>query len=112
MPPVTASHMGEHERAAKMAVNFPIDYAPRNFGMSDSTEKPSGSRNYNSFIVRLWQDDDTDAMLRVELQHVQAGLSIEALKVPLDWIVPEIMGCIQLPESEQGKDIRDSEEDR
>lgn len=57
--------------------------------------KSSGSRQYDSFVVRLWQDDSSRDMLRVEVEHVQGGLSIEALKVPLDWIVPEILGCLR-----------------
>jgi hypothetical protein len=40
-------------------------------------------------------------MLRVELQHVQGGISMEAVKVPLEWIVPEILGCLQTPEGAQ-----------
>lgn len=59
------------------------------------TSKSSGSRQYDSFIVRLWQDDTSKEMLRVEVQHVQAGLSVEALQVPLDWIVPEILSCLR-----------------
>jgi hypothetical protein len=71
---------------------------------SDFSESPTArprSRQYDSFVVRLWKDEGSDSMLRVELQHVQAGLSIEAVQVPLDWIVPEILGCLQAPARSQ-----------
>lgn len=82
-----------------MAVNMPVEPPHRGYGFNGSSERQPGSRQYDSFIVRLWKDDESDAMLRVELQHVQAGLSIEGMKVPLDWIVPQIMDCMQSPES-------------
>lgn len=90
--------MKEHE---KMIANYPAERTSRPYNYSGPAEKPSGSRHYDSFIVRLWQDEGSDAMLRVEVQHVQAGLSIEAVQVPLDWIVPGIMGCLQSPASVQ-----------
>ncbi len=83
-----------------MVANYTEHTTPR-FEYNGSAERQSRSRQYDSFIVRLWQDEDSDSMLRVELQHVQAGLSIEAVQVPLDWIVPEILGCLQSQTSEK-----------
>lgn len=80
-----------------MVATYPAEHASRRHDRTTSVEKPARSRQYDSFVVRLWKDEDSDAMLRVELQHVQAGLSIEAVQVPLDWIVPEILGCLQTP---------------
>lgn len=77
-----------------MATSFPIDHTPSIIENKQPASKSSRSRSYDSFIVRLWQDETSDSMLRVELQHVQAGLSIEALQVPLDWILPEMLGCL------------------
>lgn len=78
-----------------MVANYTIDQAPRLYNYAGSPEKQSRPRHYDSFVVRLWQDEGSDSMLRVEVQHVQAGLSMEAVQVPLDWILPEIMGCLQ-----------------
>lgn len=83
-----------------MVANY-TEHATRGIEYNGSAERQSRSRQYDSFIVRLWQDEDSDSMLRVELQHVQAGLSIEAVQVPLDWIVPEILGCLQSQASEK-----------
>lgn len=80
-----------------MVANFSTEHTSRHLNYNGSIENLSPSRHYDSFIVRLWQDEGSDAMLRVEVQHVQAGLSIEAVQVPLDWIVPGIMGCLQSP---------------
>ncbi len=74
--------------------------------------RQAGSRHYDSFIVRLWQDEGSDAMVRVELQHVQAGLSIEAVQVPLDWIVPGIMECLQSPSQSQTSAVPTGEDAR
>ena len=76
-----------------MVANYTGERA--SFGGDATTSSRKGSRQYDSFVVRLWKDEGSDSMLRVELQHVQAGLSIEAVQVPLDWIVPEILGCLQ-----------------
>lgn len=92
-----------------MALNVPLDLASRPYNFAGTAEKQSGSRQYDSFIVRLWKDEESDSMLRVELQHVQAGLSIEAMEVPLDWIVPKIMDCMQSPESSTGDEVAGSE---
>lgn len=80
-----------------MVANYPAERTPIRYDYKGTTEKQPRSRHYDSFVVRLWQDEGSDSMLRVEVQHVQAGLSIEAMQVPLDWIVPEIMGCLQSP---------------
>lgn len=80
-----------------MVVNFSTGLSPRGYEFSGPVESLAPSRQYDSFIVRLWQDEGSDSMLRVEVQHVQAGLSIEAVQVPLDWIVPGILGCLQSP---------------
>lgn len=77
-----------------MVANYPAERTPH-FNYTPSVDKPSRSRHYDSFLVRLWQDEGSDAMLRVEVQHVQAGVWTEAVKVPLDWIVSEISGCLQ-----------------
>lgn len=80
-----------------MVANIPATHTLHQYEYSKPAERQarSRSRQYDSFVVRLWQEDDTDDMLRVEVQHVQAGLSIEAVQVPLDWIVPKIMGCLK-----------------
>jgi hypothetical protein len=88
-----------HERMCMMVANY-TEHATRQYEYNGSADRQPRSRQYDSFIVRLWQDEDSDSMLRVELQHVQAGLSIEAVQVPLDWIVPEILGCLQSQKSE------------
>ena len=77
-----------------MVANYPVERTAR-FEYTPSVEKQSRSHHYDSFLVRLWQDEGSDAMLRVEVQHVQAGVSTEAVQVPLDWIVSEISGCLQ-----------------
>lgn len=82
-----------------MVANYPLERTSRRTDYNVPPEKQSRSRQYDSFVVRLWQDEGSDAMLRVEVQHVQAGLSVEAMQVPLDWIVPEILGCLQSPTS-------------
>jgi hypothetical protein len=82
-----------------MVANFPTEHASQFRDYPRPSGKQAGSRHYDSFVVRLWQDEESDSMVRVELQHVQAGLSIEAVQVPLDWIVPEILGCLQSPVS-------------
>jgi hypothetical protein len=80
-----------------MVANFSTEHASRGYEYKGPVENLSPSRHYDSFIVRLWQDEGSDAMLRVEVQHVQAGLSFEGVQVPLDWIVPGILGCLQSP---------------
>lgn len=95
-----------------MVAHFPTERTSPGYGYNQSATKQSGSRHYDSFVVRLWQDEGSNDMLRVEVQHVQAGLSIEAMQVPLDWIVPEIWGCLQ---SAMGGEItagRDGEDPR
>jgi hypothetical protein len=77
-----------------MAATYPLEHTSR-YDYNGSVDTPSRPRHYDSFVVRLWQDEGSDAMLRVEVQHVQAGLSIEAVQVPLDWILPEITSCLQ-----------------
>ena len=78
-----------------MAATYPTEHATRAYDFPATTEKSSRSRHYDSFVVRLWQDEGSESMLRVEVQHVQAGVSVEAVQVPLDWIVSEISGCLQ-----------------
>jgi hypothetical protein len=78
-----------------MVAIFPAERATHRRNLARPAEARSRSRQYDSFLVRLWHDDDADGMLRVELEHVQAGLSVEAVQVSLDWIVPEILGCLQ-----------------
>ena len=80
-----------------MAANYPTEHTSRGYEYNGPVKNLTPSRHFDSFIVRLWQDEGSDAMLRVEVQHVQAGLSIEAVQVPLDWIVPGILGCLQSP---------------
>lgn len=82
-----------------MVAIFPAERAPRRHDDTTSRETRSRSRQYDSFVVRLWHDEGSEGMLRVELQHVQAGLSVEAVQVPLDWILPEILSCLQSPRS-------------
>ncbi len=77
-----------------MVANYPAERTAR-FDYARSVEKQSRSRHYDSFLVRLWQDEGSDAMLRVEVQHVQAGVSTEAVQVPLEWIVSQISGCLE-----------------
>ena len=80
-----------------MVANYQVERISNERETGITTESRSRSRQYDSFVIRLWKDEGSDSMLRVELQHVQAGLSIEAVQVPLDWIVPEILGCLQAP---------------
>ena len=78
-----------------MVAIFPAERVSGRSDQTRSTASRPRSRQYDSFLLRLWHDDDADGMLRVELEHVQAGLSAEAVQVPLDWIVPEILGFLQ-----------------
>jgi hypothetical protein len=83
-----------------MVANYTSQPAFHRHDFSLSAEKRSRTRHYDSFVVRLWRGEGSEAMLRVEVQHVQAGLSMEAVQVPLDWIVPEMLGCLQISMSE------------
>lgn len=80
-----------------MVANFTGEHVSQRLDYTGSAVNRSRSRKYDSFVVRLWQDEESDAMLRVEVEHVQAGMSVGAVQVPLEWIVPEIMGCLQSP---------------
>lgn len=82
-----------------MVANFTDEHATHRLDYNGTATPRSRSRKYDSFVVRLWQDEGSDAMLRVEVEHVQAGVSVGAVQVPLDWIVPEILGCLQSPTS-------------
>lgn len=82
-----------------MVANYQIERVSPSRDFSDAPVARPRTRQYDSFVVRLWKDEGSDTMLRVEIQHVQAGLSVEAVQVPLDWIVPEILGCLQAPAS-------------
>jgi hypothetical protein len=93
-----------------MAVNYPTERTSPAFNYSSPVKNAAPSRHFDSFIVRLWQDEGSDSMLRVEVQHVQAGLSIEAVQVPLDWIVPGIMGCLQSPMIADSNPSRNSDD--
>lgn len=84
-----------------MVANAHLTHTTRGYDYSQPTDMRPRSRQYDSFVVRLWQDESSDDMLRVELQHVQEGLSLEAVQVPLDWVLTKIMGCLQSPASEQ-----------
>jgi len=92
-----------------MVAIFPAEHAAPRRDRSRNARTKSRSRQYDSFLVRLWHDDEADGMLRVELEHVQAGLSVEAVQVPLDWIVPEILGCLQSPRGPQTVALLDEE---
>jgi hypothetical protein len=87
-----------------MVVNIPAEHVARRHDYAPAIKTRSRSRQYDSFVVRLWQDEGSDDMLRVELQHVQAGLSVEAVKVPLDWILPEILSCLQSSRADANPD--------
>jgi hypothetical protein len=93
-----------------MVAIFPADRAVPRRDHNRRAAAKSRSRQYDSFLVRLWHDDDADGMLRVELEHVQAGLSVEAVQVPLDWIVPEILGCLQSSRGPQTVSLLDEDE--
>jgi hypothetical protein len=93
-----------------MVAIFPADRAAPHRDHNRRTGTTSRSRQYDSFLVRLWHDDEADGMLRVELEHVQAGLSVEAVQVPLDWIVPEILGCLQSSRGPQTVALLDEDE--
>lgn len=70
-------------------------------------------RLYDSFIVRLWHDAGERTMLRGEVEHVQAGLFLEEMDVPLEWIVSAIESCLkgpELPEEGHGDGQRDGAE--
>lgn len=76
-----------------MVVNIQAERAPARFERAAATS-PRRARHYDSFVVRVWKEEGADTMLRVELQHVQADLSMEAVQVPLEWIVPEMLNCL------------------
>jgi hypothetical protein len=97
----------DDERAQTMVAIFPSERVVTHHARR--AEPRSRSRQYDSFLLRLWHDDEADGMLRVELEHVQAGLSVEAVQVPLEWIVPEILGCLQSPRSMQAAPLHDPE---
>ncbi len=93
-----------------MVAIFPAEHIAPRRDHGRPTAATSRSRQYDSFLVRLWHDDTADGMLRVELEHVQAGLSMEAVQVPLDWIVPEILGCLQSSRSSQPAALLDEDQ--
>lgn len=74
-------------------------------------KKPSGSRRYDSFMVRLWQDEESDSVLRLEVEHIQAGLSMQAKQGTLDWILPAISGCLH-PTTSAGNEAGVAEDER
>lgn len=84
-----------------MVANIPTAHTTHPYEYSKPIAKRPRSRQYDSFVVRLWQDEGSEDMLRVELQHVQAGLSMEAVQVPLDWVLSKIVGCLQSAPDEQ-----------
>lgn len=89
-----------------MVAIFPAERVSPRRDHLRSADAQARTRQYDSFLLRLWHDDDADGMLRVELEHVQAGLSVEAVQVPIDWIVPEILSCLQ---SSRTTDISDEQ---
>lgn len=93
-----------------MVAIFPAEHVARRRDHNRTSGSASRSRQYDSFLVRLWHDDESDGMLRVELEHVQAGLSVEAVQVPLDWIVPEILSCLQSSRGPQTVTLLDEDE--
>jgi hypothetical protein len=93
-----------------MVAIFPAERVAPRRDHTRPTGASSRSRQYDSFLVRLWHDDEADGMLRVELEHVQAGLSVEAVQVSLDWIVPEILGCLQSSRGPQTAAMLDESE--
>lgn len=80
--------------------------APDDAAAHPPGSEPSGPRLYDSFIVRLWHDDGAQTMLRAEVEHVQAGLFLEELHVPMDWIVSAIESCLRVPGTTEGHDDR------
>jgi hypothetical protein len=101
-----SNHSGDERANSKgktMVANIPTAHTPRQYDYSKPIEQRprSRTRHYDSFVVRLWQDEGSEDMLRVELQHVQAGLSMEAVQVPLDWVLSKIMGCLNAGKDEQ-----------
>lgn len=47
-------------------------------------------RSYDSFVVRVWRQADGDALLRVEVEHIQDGATVRATGVAPEWIVTTI----------------------
>lgn len=41
---------------------------------------------YDSFVVRLWHEADSGALLRAEVEHVQSGESEVEVGSSWDWI--------------------------
>ncbi len=91
-----------------MVANYTTEPTFGRYEYNASAEKQSQTRQYDSFVVRLRRGEGSNTMLRVEVQHVQAGLSMEAVQVPLDWVVPQILGCLQSSMSEQTRARHDS----
>jgi hypothetical protein len=42
--------------------------------------------DYDSFVVRLWRDANTRALLRAEVEHVQSGSVGVSLDATWDWL--------------------------
>lgn len=80
-----------------MALDEPSEQLSRASHPGDSDQEPLPSRIYDSFIVRLWRNGTSATLLRAEIEHVQAGLFLEELHVPMDWILSAIESCLQPP---------------
>ncbi|HEV2108884.1 MAG TPA: hypothetical protein VGR16_11520 [Thermomicrobiales bacterium] len=78
-------------------MNEPSKHISRASHPDDSDQEPVSSRIYDSFIVRLWRVEDSTTLLRAEIEHVQTGLFLEELHVPLDWILAAIASYLQPP---------------
>ena len=42
--------------------------------------------HYDSFVVRVWHERDTGALLRAEVEHVQSGTSETEVGASWEWV--------------------------
>ncbi len=55
---------------------------------------------YDSFVIRLWHEPATGAVLRAEVEHVQGGTVTAGRPVAPEWILDRLRACLELPPPE------------
>ncbi len=55
---------------------------------------------YDSFVVRLWREPATGAVLRAEVEHVQGGTIEAGRRVAPEWVLARLRACLERPPPE------------
>ena len=58
---------------------------------------------YDSFVVRLWHEAATGALLRAEVEHVQSGSVDTRVGNSWDWVRDWLRRCVDRPLNEEGE---------